>query len=296
MSVPEELTKRRPALVIGQPYEHVTPLVKLVEVMLQGTVTISQLVHVSEHVVDGVIISASPGAARLFGVEHPSALAGQFISQTHHPDDALVTRHYALARLYGDWYPDPYPMRILRGPSREPIAVIKHVKQVFIHGVLTWISIHTPFDYSQPFIMPVTPAMIERAGSPTERTLLGMVHVAYMDRLMAQRGRDASPRLAGLLQHSNAYETYIPGQNNAFLLPHASSADQYHEHQRTINSLLPKVVETLLLGQHRRRHYCCLKCGWPWYGKMDAPRPSKCPDCGDKHWDRPPTQERTKTH
>jgi hypothetical protein len=271
-------------------------MAKLFEVMLQGTITISQLVQVSEHVVDAVIVFATPSAARLFGVEHPSALEGQFISQIHHPDDALVTRHYTLARLHGDWYPDPYPMRILRGPSREPIAVIKHVKQVLINGVLTWISTHTPFDYSQPFVMPVTPAMIERAGSAVERTLLGMAHVAYMDRiLMAHRGSDASLRLAGLLQRSNVHGTYVPGQKNPFSLPPPPQADHRLEYQHTINSMLAKRVETLLRGQQRRRHYCCLKCGWPWYSKIDAPRPTKCPDCGDKHWDRPPIQDRGRT-
>lgn len=268
----------RPALSLGQ-YRHDPHIARWLEVMVPGAVTIAQLVHISAHVVDACVVYATTAAATLFGFTQPQELVGQFISQLHHPEDALITRQYALARLHHEWYPHPYPMRILRAPTGQPLPVMKHVKQVMLHGVLTWITVHTPFDHTHPFCMPVTPAMLARAGSASEQQLLGVAHVAYMDQLMQAPGTAALRPLTQVVESSDTYLPYDPkqGKMTKYLSPKKGK----------VNDLFAKTLEILLAADSKRPRYLCFKCYWPWYGQAAGRRPTKCPNCGDKHWDKP---------
>ena len=272
------VVRGRPALTMGQ-YSHDPQIAKWLEAMVHGAVTIAQLVQVSEHVVDSCIVYATSAAAALFGFAHPRDLVGQFISKVHHPDDALVTRHYTLARLHDEWFPNPYPMRILRAPSLQPIPVVKHVKQVMIDGILTWITVHTPFDYSRQFCMPVTPAMIERAGSASERQLLGLAHVACMDQMIQAQGMENLRDFARVIASSDAYLTYTPKPGNI--------NDDLPQKMGDVGGLFAATLEALLTAHKKRQRNICFKCGWPWYSKVGATRPNKCPSCGDKNWNRP---------
>jgi hypothetical protein len=280
METRRSVVQGRPALTVGQ-QSHDPQVAKLLEVMLHGAVTIAQLVQVSEHVVDSCIVYATAAAAALFGFARPRELVGQFISKVHHPDDALVTRHYALARLYNEWCPNPYPMRILRAPSLEPIPVVKHVTQVMIDGILTWITVHTPFDYSRQFLMPVTSAMIDRAGSTTERQVLGLAHVAYMDQMIQSQGRENPRNFARVIENSDTYLTYTPKMGNI--------SQETTREIGNVGDLLANTLEALLTAHTKRQRNVCFKCAWPWYSKVGAKRPNKCPSCGDKNWDRPYT-------
>lgn len=268
----------RPALSLGQ-HRHDPQIAQWLEVMVPGAVTIAQLVHISEHVVDACVVYATTAATTLFGFDQPDELVGQFISQLHHPEDALITRQYALARLHHEWYPQPYPMRILRAPTGQPVPVMKHVKQVLLHGVLTWITVHTPFDYATPFCMPVTPAMLARAGSASERQLLGVAHVAYMDQLMQAPGSAALPPLTHVVDHSDSYLPYDPKQGKI--------AKNLSQKKGMVNDLFAKTLEILLTADAKRQRHLCFKCYWPWYSQASGRRPTKCPNCGDKHWDKP---------
>jgi hypothetical protein len=170
-------------------------------------------------------------------------------------------------------------MRILRTPSLEAIPVVKHVKQVMIDGILTWITVHTPFDYSHKFFMPVTPTMIERAGSATERQLLGLAHVAYMDQMLQSQGQENLRAFAQVIEGSDSYLTYTPKKGNVPLyLP---------QEMGSVGDLIANILEALLTAQKKRQRNICFKCGWPWYSKVGAKRPNKCPSCGDKNWERP---------
>jgi hypothetical protein len=287
MAIPQSPMPARPALRPGHSgWQH--HLLTLLKTLPQAALTITQLVQISEQVVDGVVVYATPRAAQLFGYAHPPELVGRYLSHIHHPDDALVTRQYTLARLHHDWYPDPYPMRILRAPALEPVPVVKHVTQVLIDGVLTWITTHTPFDFAHPFAMPVSPAMVDRAGSAAERHLLGLAHVAHMDRVLKAHEGIIRQSMPWLLHQSDVHTTQIAGQQEppAPVCPHGT-LQQEAAPQPFPTATLTRVLEMAALSQRRRQYNLCLRCGWPWFSKVEAGRPRKCPDCGDKHWDRP---------
>jgi hypothetical protein len=266
----------RPRLTPGA---HGTKLSDTLSALFSEAITVAQLVEISDDVVDSTIVFATPSAAQLFGFKSPQDLIGRYISQIHHPDDALVTRHYTLARFHGEWSPDPYPMRILRGPQREAVPVVKHVRQVLINGVLTWITVHTPFDFAHPFVMPVSQSMIARSGTADEQRLLGRMHVAYMDQQLRRGDANHTPNLDRLLQHSHEY---LP------LNPKSSSTLKSGVTAFGTTQLLETVIQMLTQSEGERPHHVCLRCGWPWYGMPENPkRPRKCPRCQDKNWDRP---------
>ena len=131
---------QRPAFNAKQ-QSYRSDLANVLSPLFNGAITVAQLAQISDDVVDASIVYATPAAAQLFGFDHAEQLIGQYISHLHHPEDALITRHYALARIRNDWHPDPYPMRILRGTTQELVPVFKHVRQVTIDGVLTWITV-----------------------------------------------------------------------------------------------------------------------------------------------------------
>lgn len=270
--------QERPALLVGQ-QGYDPQIAQVLETMLHGAVTIAQLVQVSEHVVDAAIVYATTAAAELFGYAHPVELIGQYISTVHHPDDALVTRQYALARLHHEWFPDPYPMRILRAPTQEPVPVIKHVQQVMIDGIMTWITLHTPFDYSHKFVMPVTSAMLDRAGSVSEQQFLGLAHVAYMDRVVQAQGQQSLRTFARMVESSKEYLTLT--------LKEGRVREKLPLKRGKTQGILANILEVLLTAHKKRQRNICVKCGWPWYSRIGVKRPNKCPNCGDKYWDRP---------
>jgi hypothetical protein len=155
---------------------------------------------------------------------------------------------------------------------------------VMIDGILTWITVHTPFDYSRKFLMPVTPAMLARAGSAAERQLLGVAHVAYMDQMLASHGRENPRELAQVIASSDTYWTYTPKMGTmCYDIP---------QKMGNVGALLTRILKALLTAPQKRPRHICFKCGWPWYSKVGAKRPNKCPSCGDKYWDRPYTSGR----
>jgi hypothetical protein len=246
----------------------------------QDAVTIAQLVQVSASVRDAVVVYATPGAAQLFGYELPRLLVGQYTSTISHPTDALVARHYTLARWHREWCPNPHPIRILRHPSLEPVPVFQQVFQALIGDVLTWITVYTPFDYAAAFCMPVTSAMLTRAGSPSEEQLLGRMHVAHMEQMVRARHPTMPPSLSSVVHTTGDY-VLCEAEKDLFTVPNHPNNGLAHRIARAMHSLSA--------AQDARPHYVCLKCRWPWYGAPGrTTRPNKCPRCNDKYWDRPP--------
>lgn len=246
----------------------------------QDAVTIAQLVRVSTSVCDAVMVYATPGAAQLFGYTHPSLLVGRYMSTLHHPTDALITRHYTLARLHRDWCPDPHPIRILRHPSLEPVPVLQHVFQARMGDLLTWITGYTPFDYASRFVMPVTSAMLTRAGSSVEEQLLGRMHIVHMEQQLHPSHPTILPSLFHLV-HTSADYMLEDTEKNLFARAKDPTKRLVHRIAQTLGHLVA--------SQNERPHYVCLKCRWPWYGTPGGPaRPRKCPRCNDKYWDQFP--------
>lgn len=259
-----------------------TQISKTLSALFTEAITVSQLAEISEAVVDSTVVFATPSAAQLFGFKDPKDLIGRYISEIHHPEDALVSRHYALARFHGEWSPQPYPMRILQGPRQKPLPVVKHVRQVMINGVLTWITVHTPFDTTHPFVMPVTQSMIDRSDTAAEQQLLGRMSVADMQRQLRQGGTEPAPNLGRLLQISHEH-----------IALHSTSSSTTEAVAPALNTtqLIETIIKMLVQSEGERPHHVCLRCAWPWYGMpRTTKRPGKCPRCGNLNWYRPRRQ------
>jgi hypothetical protein len=245
----------------------------------QEALTIAHLVRISEDVGDAMLVYGTPGAAQLFGYSDPTQLLGRYTSTLYHADDGLVARAYTLARLAQEWCPASVPIRILRAPAMTPVVVVQHVYQRQMGDLLTWITRYTPFDHAHPVRLPITPAMLARAGSAMEAAYLGQMDVARMAHVVRTPRRPMPRSLVEVVHTSPDYIMYDPGTG-----PVTPSPDPE-------NGLLHRVAEVLdrlAAAQHTRPHYVCLKCHWPWYGAPDTTqRPTKCPRCNDKQWDRP---------
>ena len=141
--------------VMPLPYPIVDPLAEAAIQQLEGAVTIARAVILPSGAIDSQIVAATQDAVELFGFAHPRDLQGQLISHVHHPDDALRTRLYFLARLLrGTEQYNTYPMRILRGPQQSPFWVQKRVQQVTISGQITWVTTNTALDQQGTYVMP----------------------------------------------------------------------------------------------------------------------------------------------
>lgn len=137
------------------PYPVTDPLAEAAVQQIDGAVTMARHVFLPWGSIDAQIVAANQEAASLFGFAHPRELQGQLVSHVHHPDDALRTRLYALARLLrGTTQYATYPMRILRGPHKVPFWVYKRVHQVAMGGVMTWVTTNTALDQQQTYVMP----------------------------------------------------------------------------------------------------------------------------------------------
>ena len=144
-----------PVVPTPLPYPIVDPLAEAVIQQLEGAVTIASPVILSSGAIDAQIVAATQGAAELFGFDQPRDLQGQLISQLHHPDDALLTRLYTLARLLrGTEQYNTYPMRILQGPQKRPFWVQKQVHLVTLNGQTTWVTTNTALDQQGTYVMP----------------------------------------------------------------------------------------------------------------------------------------------
>lgn len=144
-----------PIMPMPLPYPIVDPLAEAAIQQLEGAVTMARYVILPSGAVDAQIVAATQDAAELFGFTHPRDLQGQLISHIHHPDDALRTRLYFLARLlWGTEQYNTYPMRILRGPQKRPFWVQKRVQQVTISGQITWVTTNTALDQQGTYVMP----------------------------------------------------------------------------------------------------------------------------------------------
>jgi hypothetical protein len=136
--------------------------------------------------------------------------------------------------------------------------------------------------------MPITPAMVDRAGSPAERHLLGLAHVAYMDRVLTAHEGEIRQSVPWLLHQSPVHSTHRVAPRDPRAQAVSGGAPPQEDAQHPLHlATLAKVLERVSLSHRRRQYNVCLKCGWPWFSKVDAGRPTKCPDCGDKNWDRP---------
>jgi|RhiMetdeSRZDD1v2_1073273.scaffolds.fasta_scaffold10580_7 hypothetical protein len=144
-----------PVVPTALPYPIVDPLAEAAIQQLEGAVTIASPVILSNGAIDAQIVAATQGAAELFGFDQPRDLQGQLISQLHHPDDALLTRLYTLARLLrGTEQYNTYPMRILQGPQKRPFWVQKQVHLVTLNGQTTWVTTNTALDQQGTYVMP----------------------------------------------------------------------------------------------------------------------------------------------
>jgi rubrerythrin len=124
-----------PVVPTALPYPIVDPLAEAAIQQLEGAVTIASPVILSNGAIDD--------------------LQGQLISQLHHPDDALLTRLYTLARLLrGTEQYNTYPMRILQGPQKRPFWVQKQVHLVTLNGQTTWVTTNTALDQQGTYVMP----------------------------------------------------------------------------------------------------------------------------------------------
>src|SRR6266571_3260938 len=144
-----------PLMPTPLPYPIVDPLAAAAIQQLEGAVTIARCVVLPSGAVDAQIVAATQDAAELFGFTHPRDLQGQLISHIHHPDDALRTRLYTLARwLRGTEQYNTYPMRILRGQQKRPFWVQKKVHLVTLNGQTTWVTTNTALDQQGTYVMP----------------------------------------------------------------------------------------------------------------------------------------------
>jgi DNA-directed RNA polymerase subunit RPC12/RpoP len=100
-----------------------------------------------------------------------------------------------------------------------------------------------------------------------------------MDQLIQSQGKENPRNFALVIESSDTYLTYTPKKGNI---------REYKTRKKgNMEGLLAHILEVLLAAQKKRQRHVCFKCGWPWYSKVGATRPNKCPNCGDKNWDRP---------
>jgi hypothetical protein len=126
-----------------------------------NAVTVARLVTLPNLRMDSMIVAATPKAAAMFGFIHPDELIGRLVSEIWHPDDALRTRLYSLARGLGEKFaasvPHSYPMRLLKFPRKKPVWVWKEVEQVQIEGTPFWVTRLAKLDQRKTYHMPDLP-------------------------------------------------------------------------------------------------------------------------------------------
>ena len=289
-----------PVLPTPLPYPTVDPLAEAAIQQLEGAVTIARYVILSSGAVDAQIVAATQDAAELFGFPHPRDLQGQLISHIHHPDDALRTRLYFLARLlWSTEQYNTYPMRILRGPQKRPFWVQKRVQQVTISGQITWVTTNTALDQQGTYVMPP----VEDVEGLLRDYVLQIVAPSHIASQLFV-GLVANPAVISLGRQREALPT--PLKTNDSIIETIDSNSRGIFHRETLTRLIR--VEEALAQCHRarktevwvrrgatavkigleelhtryeqaieQRKLCCMRCLHVW--EPFIPNPIICPNC-----------------
>ena len=289
-----------PLMPTPLPYPIVDPLAAAAIQQLEGAVTIARCVILPSGAVDSQIVAATQDAAELFGFTHPRDLQGQLISHIHHPDDALRTRLYFLARLlWGTEQYNTYPMRILRGQQKRPFWVQKRVHQVTISGQTTWVTTNTALDQQGTYAMPP----VEDVEGLLQDYVLQFVAPSH---IASQLSADlvAHPTVKALGRQKETLPTTL--KTNDSIIETIDSNSRGIFHRETLTRLI-RVEEALARCQGARktdvwvrrgatvvkigieelraryeqaieqRKLCCMRCLHVW--EPFIPNPIICPNC-----------------
>ncbi|MDH3598313.1 MAG: hypothetical protein OEU26_01595 [Candidatus Tectomicrobia bacterium] len=102
-------------------------------------VTILKRMAITETIVDGQFVAATPKAAQFYGYPTVEEFRGVWQSMTQSLDDYKRTVALSVCRLFGEDIPTHYIHRLL-GPHGHSLSVCKHTQELAHQGELYWVT------------------------------------------------------------------------------------------------------------------------------------------------------------